>query len=122
MLKAAILLTMMWRQSSQIHKHVKTYHFLAVILRTIDPANCISYFCLTRLMKRVIDSFALLYKINVTLANFTIASKSRLARALIGTHDINTVPVKGTIVFPRCTLISIYTRVTKDGKVRRMSP
>ena len=27
MLKAAILLTMMWRQSSQIHKHVKTYHF-----------------------------------------------------------------------------------------------
>ena len=108
MLKKPILLIMMWRQPSLLF-----FVTLAVILRTIDPANHIIYFCLARLVKRVINSFALLYKINVTLANFTIASKSRLARALIGTHDINTVPVKGTIVFPRCTLISIYTQKEK---------
>ena len=99
----------------------KDWPVLALI--STDPANHISYFCLARLVKRVINSFALLYKINVTLANFTIASKSRLARALIGTHDINTVPVKGTIVFPRCTLISIYTQKEKwPRRWQQLSP
>ena len=78
--------------------NIKTDPFLAVILGTFDPANHISYFCHARLVKRLIKSFALLYKIN-----FTITSKSRLARALIWTHDINTVAVRGTIVFARCT-------------------
>ena len=66
-----------------LHKNVKTDPFLAVILRTIDLAKRISYFCLARVVKRVINNFALLYKINLPLANFTIASKSRLARTLI---------------------------------------
>ena len=121
-LKKSTLLIMMWRQPSLLHKNVKTDPFLAVILRTIDLAKRISYFWLARLVKRVINSFALLYKINLPLANFTIASKSRLARTLIWTHDINTVAVRGTIVFAWCTLINIYTRVTRDGKLRRMSP